>query len=199
MPTGYTHPVQTGKVTDFRTFALQCARAMGALIMMRDESHDAPIPDEFEPSGYHPEAIKKVGAELVGLRSMTHEQIREAHRTAWEESVAHHDEYRERKVLEESRYRAMLSKVEDWEPPTDEHDGLKKFMREQLEGSIDHDCGDYLPALIEASADKWWQQLVKAAEKDLAYHKRENEKDAERTEGRNLWVRDLRESLKGDG
>lgn len=44
MPTGYTASVQEGKVTEFRDFAMECARAFGALVMMRDElnahSHD---------------------------------------------------------------------------------------------------------------------------------------------------------------
>ena len=46
MPTGYTADIQDGKITTLREYALSCARAFGALIMMRDDPHDAPIADD---------------------------------------------------------------------------------------------------------------------------------------------------------
>jgi len=63
MPTGYTYPVVEGKITEFSDFALSCARAFGALITMRDDPHDTPIPETFEPSDYN---AKKL-AEAPGL------------------------------------------------------------------------------------------------------------------------------------
>lgn len=50
MPTGYTYPVCEGKITEFPDFALSCARAFGALISMREEPMDAPLPDEIAAS-----------------------------------------------------------------------------------------------------------------------------------------------------
>lgn len=49
MPTGYTAAVCDGKITEFPAFALQCARAFGALITMRDDAMNAPIPEEIKP------------------------------------------------------------------------------------------------------------------------------------------------------
>jgi hypothetical protein len=37
MPTGYTAGVADGTITEFREYALLCARAFGACIMLRDE------------------------------------------------------------------------------------------------------------------------------------------------------------------
>ena len=45
MPTGYTAGILEGET--FEQYALQCAKAFGALVMMRDEPSDAPIPDQF--------------------------------------------------------------------------------------------------------------------------------------------------------
>ena len=53
MPTGYTLELYDGKDITFEEFVLKCARAFGALINMRDEPRDAPIPERFEPSYYH--------------------------------------------------------------------------------------------------------------------------------------------------
>jgi hypothetical protein len=47
MPTGYTAPIADGMT--FEQFALGCARAFGALVTMRDEPSDAPIPERLEP------------------------------------------------------------------------------------------------------------------------------------------------------
>lgn len=51
MPTGYTANVPDG--ITFEQFVWQCARGMGALVMMRDEPTGAPIPERFEPSDYN--------------------------------------------------------------------------------------------------------------------------------------------------
>jgi hypothetical protein len=51
MPTGYTAAVADGTITEFPDFAMQCARAFGTLVLMRDEPQDAAIPEKFEPAG----------------------------------------------------------------------------------------------------------------------------------------------------
>lgn len=56
MPTGYTADVADGKITDFVEYALQCARAFGACIMLRDEPISSEIP-EFQPSDYNANAL----------------------------------------------------------------------------------------------------------------------------------------------
>lgn len=54
MPTGYTHKIKDGMT--FKEYALRCARNFGALMDMRDDPMDAPIPI-FTPSGYHEEKL----------------------------------------------------------------------------------------------------------------------------------------------
>jgi len=49
MPTGYTCQVQDGMITEFKEFALLCARNFGACITLRDEPLSPDIP-EFEVS-----------------------------------------------------------------------------------------------------------------------------------------------------
>jgi hypothetical protein len=71
MPTGYTADVQNGTVTELRDFALSCARAFGACIMMRDDPPGTPIPDQFEPSSYYRIECEKAQAELSRLLTLT--------------------------------------------------------------------------------------------------------------------------------
>ena len=195
MSTGYTHDVQTGKVADFPTFAMQCARAFGALVMMRDDPHDAPIKDDVV-SDYHVRAKREAEATLVALRSMTPTEIDAAYRAEQEKACRYRDEYIANKAAERVRYEAMLAKVEAWTPPTAEHHEMKKFMRQQLTESIKFDCGgDWTPSVPVDGATKWWQDRVTKAEKDIGYHVAEHAKEVERVSGRNKWVRDLRVSL----
>lgn len=53
MPTGYTVGIADGKITTFEQYAMTCARAFGALVMMRDDPFDAPIPEEIKVADYY--------------------------------------------------------------------------------------------------------------------------------------------------
>ena len=66
MPTGYTAKLMEQGQT-FPEFIMSCARAFGALIMMRDDPANAPIPEKFEPSDYHVRALKKAYVEQTRL------------------------------------------------------------------------------------------------------------------------------------
>ncbi len=53
MPTGYTQAIVDNPNLSFKSFVLQCSRAFGALVTMRDDDNNAPIPDEIKPDDYH--------------------------------------------------------------------------------------------------------------------------------------------------
>lgn len=196
MPTGYTADVQSGKVTEFKDFAMQCARAFGALIEMRDEPSNAEIPDEFKPSDYHKKALKNAVIELSRLKSLTKEgasverDVEEAKRI--ERRTSREDE----RVEQKRRYQEMLHKVNTWSPPSGEHVEMKNFMQDQLLKSIDFDCS---PSSYDESpipdAAEWLSDAIKEAENSVKYHKEQYDKEIDRTNKRNEWIRLLRGSL----
>ena len=71
MPTGYTAEVQKG--ISFDKYALNCARAFGALVSMRDEPSDKEIPEKLEPSDYHFKAKATAENNLSTLNSLSNE------------------------------------------------------------------------------------------------------------------------------
>jgi len=73
MPTGYTAKLMESGQT-FQDFVMQCARAFGACVMMRDDPMDAPIPERFEPSDYNVKRLAEAKAELVKLQAMTNDE-----------------------------------------------------------------------------------------------------------------------------
>ena len=195
MPTAYTADVQSGKVTDFKDFAMQCARAFGACITMRDDPNDADIPDQFEPSDYHLNEVAEAKKELARLASMTDEQ----------KSISALEAYNidckvvlDRQQLQEAhraRYEAMLKAVEAWSPPTNDHVEMKRFMERQLRESIDFDCRPYGSGAVRMSGSEWHDGAIAKARRDIEYHTNKYAEEVERCEKRTEWVRALRASL----
>lgn len=193
MPTGYTAAIVDGKITEFPDFALSCARAFGALIMMRDDPADAPIPEEFKPSDYSEKRLAESRARLAEIQAMTVEQVETAAQSAYDEVLASHNKYEAQEELAEQRLEAMLEKVTAWSPPTAEHVGLKDFMIEQINVSR---RGTYRSKPPEQMTGADWQRAqIETLHKDIAYHAGEQAKEIERARGRTEWVKVLRASL----
>ena len=196
MPTGYTAPVADGTITTLRAFALQCARAFGATISMRDDPQDAEIPDKFEPSDFY---AKSLQAALARLRHLNGLSPIDAQREMQQQHSRHLARWREHSwddARQRVRYNAMLQAVESWEPPTPEHDGLHDFMHKQLSESIAFDCGGkymHMPRLQRWP--EWLAEQIAEAERDIDYHAEHQVAENERAATRTAWVRELRASL----
>lgn len=195
MPTGYTAPLYEGEDLSLAEFVLGCARAFGALVTMRDDAPDTPIPDEFAPSGYHLRRLAEERAALAAAEAWTDD---DAHREAGRDYADALRSYREgerKRLAIKARYEAMLDQVLGWEPPTAEHVELKSFMVAQLQESIRFDCSP-LPEPIREDAATYKARRVKRHRESVEYHEREHEQEVERARNRTEWVRALRESLK---
>lgn len=194
MPTGYTSDVSSGKVVAFADFAMNCARAFGALVMMRDEPLDAEIPI-FEFSNYHKDAEAVARVRLAEVAAWEPIDADAAAEEVYVSALSRSGQRLEENLAIAQRYQAMLEQVRVWTPPTLDHDGLKIFMREQLEESIKFDCG-YIPDKPERlSGSAYKAQELAKADRDIAYHVEKNAEEVKRTNERNEWVRALRESL----
>lgn len=198
MPTGYTADIAKG--ISFKQYALNCARAFGALIEMRDDPKGAKIPDEFKPSDYHLKAIKKAQAELKRLKaipakSLLARSVRQnlADQSSRRACIKKNNELR-------AKYEAMLAKVDQYKSPSREHDEFAKFMREQIVSSIDFDCGNeyHEREIVESrlkSGSEWKKDVLSKLNQDIRYHTKEHEKEVERCANRTAWVKQLFNSL----
>lgn len=196
MPTGYTAAI-ADDIT-FNDFAMICARAMGALVMMRDEPSGTQIPARFEPTDYHTKKISEANAKLLELQGMSSAQVIAAAQSAFAEEVEARNSAIQKNDDLREKYTSMLQQVRAWEPPTTDHNGFKEFMVEQITTSIDFDCNNrfYMerkPTLL--SGDGWLDRETIKAKKELDYHTEENKKEIDRTEDRNRWLKELRDSL----
>lgn len=194
MPTGYTYPVVDGKITEFSDFALSCARAFGALITMREDPMDKPIPDEIAPdTKYYDERLAEHQKRLGEVLDMTDAECDAAAAAEHEEALKSRADYLARQEAEAARINAMLVKVRAWTPPTADHTEMKKFMIDQLVMSLP---GTYSPAIPEKLDGATWRkrtgdELAQSVVRDKA----EIAKEIERAAGRTLWIKSLRMSL----
>lgn len=197
MPTGYTAAIADG--ITFEQYALSCARAFGALVMMRDEDPDTEIPEQFEPSDYNANELVQARETLADVMKMTTDQCNAASKVEYDNAILRRNEaIREGDELR-VKYEAMLRQVKAWEPPTPDHDNMKEFMVKQITDSIPWDCDqsyyrDRVPVLL--SATEWRTKRIEDLSKSIAIHEKRHAEEVVRTNDRNAWIKALRDSLK---
>jgi len=195
MPTRYTADLYEGKEVIFEEFVMKCARAFGALITMRDEPLDAPIPEEFRPSDWHLKEMEKARQRQAEIQSWDEERAEQKAEKAYQKAVRRRNEIIAQNTQIRQRYEKMLAQIQAWIPPTPDHKELKQFMIDQLKGSIEFDCS--IPdELQQLSGAEYKQQQIAKTQRDIEYHTKEHEKEKRRTRERNNWLRALRESLR---
>lgn len=203
MPTGYTAGIIDGKITTFREFAKTCMKAFGATIHMRDETLDTEyVPREINE--YYRQSLDKWKQTLDEVIKMSDEEIIAKREKELQERI---DYARSKMDLCERNcvvLGKMLEEVHDWEPPTEEHKGFKKFMLEQLNETIKHDCDTsyYRESLSKSynemfsiDAKKIREEYIKDAKYNINYSQENLDKEVKRVEESNKWVEQLLNSI----
>lgn len=196
MPTGYTDRILKG--CTFEEFVWGAARGMGALIMMRDDSMDAPIPERFEPStSYYEQSLGRAKTDLVRFEKLSDEDFAEEAQADLEAARKEREEYVAKKTKDLELYKAMREKIEAWEPPSEIHEGFKEFMLEQISGSIKFDCGHMDDVVDESQYEPslYRTRRIARAKRDIEYNTEQLAGELERTKDRNEWLSQLRDSV----
>jgi hypothetical protein len=196
MSTGYTVGIEKG--ISFETFAIQCARAFGALITMRDDPMDALIPDEIKPDKYHYNELKKAEKELILAKKITIKEAKKFAQDEYEKGLKYNTETITKKKNLKEKYENMLQHVQNWHPPTSEHLNFKKFMIDQITDSINFDCNIKYNEnpVIKMTAREYLKQHIENRENDVKYHSEHYQKEIKSCEGRTNWIQELKKSLK---
>jgi hypothetical protein len=195
MPSGYTEKLYKGEDQTFEQFVMQCARAFGALIELRDEPH-AEIPEKFEASPYERPRLDAAIALVIKLRDRSDDEWA----AAQDAEIEEHNEHVRKAITvageRRVRYEHMLARVHSWRPPTEEHKGLKDFMVKQLEDSIAFDCSTrYLEEQSRRPIAEYALRKQDEAARQLDRAEQSWNEAQARAAGRTTWVKDLRKSL----
>ena len=171
---------------------MKCARVFGALITIRDEPLDAPIPKEFQLSDYHLRELEKARQRLKEGKNWDEEWAEKEAEKAYQEAVRIRNEIITRQTQLRQRYEKMLAQVEAWIPPTPDHRELKQFMIEQLKRSIEFDCGHIPDEPQRLTGAEYKRQQLEEAQRAVDYY----EEKVSRVKETNKWLQALRESLR---
>jgi hypothetical protein len=192
MPTGYTSIIEEG--ASFEEYVWRCARAFGALIELRDEPLDAPVPAELKPNVYYARSLDTARAQLAALQKMGRDDADNHAESAHYDALKRREEDMRESERKQSLYEDMRAKVLAWAPPTSDHAPLREFMLQQIEVSIGG--GIYVPEKPDRkSGEDWLADAIRQAEERVAYAEKSLRKEEDRTRQRNAWLSELRKSV----
>jgi len=206
MSTGFTSEIEKG--ISFKKFAMNCARAFGACIEMRDDPHDKEIPQEFKPSDYHLRGLEDAKQELRSFEKMSFKTAKKQYLDSIKKRKDDALNSLEKKRELQRKYESMLVEIQNWVPPSSEHVNMKDFMIKQVTDSIEWDCsGDYGDRVLQEldmevkqgtdiSVKKWLAEMINSAQKKVKYHEEDYAKEVETCRKRTEWIQLLRDSLK---
>lgn len=199
MPTGYTAFIENDTIDNAKDFIMLCARAFGACIDMRDEPLSKPIPKEFELDTYHAKEIEKAKMRLEQIESMTNEEIQKQCDKEYNKRIDDRIGIKEYRKEMKEKYEKVLSGIKMWNPPTQDHEGLKKFAIKQIEMCLpDYNENTYFDGIENVekeTVDEWRKRNIESCNNDIEYHKNKWNIEITRWRNRNKWLRDLRESI----
>lgn len=200
MPTGYTAYIQDGSITEFKDFAIKCARAFGACITMRDDSMDAEIPEKFESDHYYENALNKANEDLIRWQKYSRGAKLKLFDKYIVSTLSIETKAIEEKMLHKDRYEKMLQKVRKWNPPSSDHIEFKNFMISQIEDSIKWDCDtkynqERIDKANTISFEEWCKIELDNIKWNIEYYSANLTKEKENLDSRNKWISQLRKSL----
>ena len=208
MPTGYTALISENPDITFEEFTLRCVSAMGVSIMMREEPMGKKITRESitgirENKSYHEGELEKARKELDRIERMAPDDpdfMKEVSEER-EAAIINCNEEIEKNARLRKAYESMLQKIRRWEPPTDDHKGLKKFMDDQVSESVKFDCNnDYYKKRLEDLSGpvdfaEEYEEKLSSARESVEYHSRYMEEDRGKNDNRIKWMEKLCESI----
>jgi hypothetical protein len=191
MPSGHTCKIATGM--NFKEFAIDCGKAFGANIMLRDSPRDTEIP-VYEPSQYNLECLERSEKKLAKFLELSDEDLQKLLDEEYTETVRGIISRNEESNILRKKYENILEQVNEFVPPTEEHIHYKEFMQTQLVDSIRFDC--HISEIPEKSdLNSWKAENLEWIRRDISYHTKGNLEEIGRTNARNKWNSDLFEAL----
>lgn len=204
MPTGYTAYIEDGDITTGKEFLKLCTRAFGIAIDLKDEPLSVPTPTHFEPDTYYKERYEKALEKLNKVNNLTFDEAKIQMKAAYERRISDYKSCAEKEVAMNQKYAKVRKEVEEWIPPSEEHQSLKKFALEQIDMCITKQkyIDEYLEKSKEAfddsdeAVEKYISDNIQYCREALDKAYKSWKEELERTEKKNIWIRKFLESIK---
>lgn len=194
MPSSFTARIESGEVTTVQEFATDCAHGF-----FHDVGLETPLAEVASSFGsgsvdYHAGGLAEAEQRLAEVSVWTEEDATEAARRYNQDNLKGYLSHVRNNRDMMGRYGAMAVQVDAWEPPTEDHQGLKDVMVSQIQESTrGYTRPVERPEKIDGSTLR--AQEIEDAQQDVARHtERLDEANAERSKVVQ-WVVDLETSF----
>jgi len=182
MATGYTSKLHDGEQS-FSDFVLDCARAFGAYVHLRDNLNTVTLQIEDRTSTYAGYVDKSQTA-YDNFTALTEDEQRQQYNKYVADMTKYYSDQKVKDAELAKRYGEMLGRVIAWNVPK-ELNNLKEFMKEQLERSIEFDCKTY--NFNAPTFEEWLDDKVSYLERSLRNDVESLEKEKKRITEARAW------------
>lgn len=199
MPSFYTAGVSDGTITDVKDYLRLTARALGALIHMKEDGSPGEIKLR-EVNDYYAEAVKNAELNLTDIVAWGRDRITDEYKKEREEEFGRLEKSIEEREEALKRYERMKAKVNaaaDYIPLE-----LTKFALQQLDESIKADCdvtyenAQYDELINDASTvEEWYVDKLERARRRLTSARKSLAAEQERCRESNEWINRLLRGL----
>lgn len=207
MPTGYTYFIENGDISTGAEFLKKCIRNFGCCIDQREDSLSAPLVTEVKPSSCYKERYENTVKKYDEFKSKTSDEIREMMRGNRDKDLSDTERYLSKQKLLRNKYLAVREDVENWVPPTPDHEGIKRFALEQIGKSIPteselnrleekiYNLKNSNHEIDEGEVGQYVIDTTKFFKRDIEYYKQMMADEEERASKRTKFIQDFLSSL----
>ena len=125
-------------------------------------------------------------------------------KVAYKRRISDYKSWAEKESFMNEKYAKVRKEVEEWIPPTEEHQGLKKFALEQIDMCITKQ--EYIDEYLEKSKEvfddsneavkKYIGDNIQCYKDNLDRAYKSWKEELERTEKKNIWIKKFLESIR---
>ena len=183
MPTGLTCDIYDGSDSTFRGFAIKClSQTSGGWYATHYGEKKLPLdkaPVVDPDTKYHRDELKKAEAGVKRWKKAKEnpESVRKEYEEFYADREVKNKETEKDTTELRERYQRILDRVNAWDAPQSCY-GLKKLMTEQLNKSIEFDCGSTrhcydVEDFKRPTLEEWIQLNLESDEHSVSYHAKE--------------------------
>lgn len=161
-----------------------------------------PIPEYLRVTSDYEEQYYECAAERNRVYKMTFEDAKNMLAEKYAETKANAKELLAEYRQCEANLHKIVKEIEEWVPPTPQHEALKNFALEQIDLSMNTYLYNYLEKELNEKLDisddavwKYINNMNASCEKNVGEAYEQWQKDLKRTAEKNTWMRQLLESL----
>ena len=207
MPTGYTCFIENGDISTGAEFLKKCIRNFVCCIGQREDPLSDPLITDIKPSSYYKEQYEHSLKKFEEFRKKTVDEISEIMRNEKQNELMSKRSYLSRQELLREKYLKVRNEVEQWTPPSKDHEGIKQFALEQIDISIptESDLNDLRERIKELEKSvstngaedsiTYLFEILNLYSKDIEYYKQKMDEEEERCSKRSKFIKDFLSSL----